>query len=425
VPPGAALAALSPASGTFWTTTSAPTHPPRRPVAALRPEPRNAIAPQDLGLSPKPPGPREHFLEALPLAPPTAATLASLAALHPREAPPHVPPASAPAPVVTEEAFQRVLKRLPRGSAPGLSGWTYDHLRAATGTSPTATTAILALINLIISGIPLDIPAFHASARIALTKPGGSGLRPIAIGEVWVRLASLCAMAACQDAGPALAPLQLGVSVPGDSQSVSHTLWSGLSCCPGDVTLQLDFRNTCNSVSRTALLQAVASRAPRLLPFAAWTYRSHGPLVVRGAPADAPPLTSQSGVCQGDPCGPLLFALALQGPFERVREVFLDVHMVAYADDMHLQGPPEAAIEAFWLLVTATALIDLTPPIPKCAAYALSVVIPVKNSIWLTSSGPATYKATGRPVRVVVCNAPSQHTQTLVSTLLFSISAAS
>jgi hypothetical protein len=34
-------------------------------------------------------------------------------------------------------------------------------------------------------------------------------VRPIAIGEVWVRLASLCATAACQDAGPALAPLQL------------------------------------------------------------------------------------------------------------------------------------------------------------------------------------------------------------------------
>jgi hypothetical protein len=53
------------------------------------------------------------------------------------------------------------------------------------------------------------------------------------------------------------------------------------------------------------------------------------------------------------------------------------------------------------------------------------VVNPVKDSIWLTSSGPATYIATGRPVRVLVCNAPSQHTETLVSTLLFSISAAS
>jgi hypothetical protein len=111
--------------------------------------------------------------------------------------------------------------------------------------------------------------------------------------------------------------------------SVGHALRSGVSCCPGDVTLQLDFQNAFYSVSRTALLQAVASWALRLLPFAAWTYRSHRPLVVRGAPADAPPLTSQSGMRQGDPCGPLLFALALQGPLERVQEAFPDFRVVA------------------------------------------------------------------------------------------------
>jgi hypothetical protein len=138
------------------------------------------------------------------------------------------------------------------------------------------------------------------------------------------------------------------------------------------VTLQLDFRNAFNSVSRTALLQAVASRAPRLLPFAPWTFRSHGPLVVLGAPADATPLTSQSRVRHGDPCGPLLFALALQGPLERVLDAFTDVRVVAYADDVHLQGPPEAAVEAFRLLVSTTAPIGLTPSLSKCAAYAQS-----------------------------------------------------
>jgi hypothetical protein len=117
-------------------------------------------------------------------------------------------------------------------------------------------------------------------------------------------------MAACRDTGRALASLQLGVGVPRGSQSVDHALRSGLSCCPEDVTLQLDFRNAFASVSRTALLQAVASRAPRLLPFAAWTYWSHGLLVIQGAPAAH---CSQSGVRKGDPFGPLLFALDLQG----------------------------------------------------------------------------------------------------------------
>jgi hypothetical protein len=136
-------------------------------------------------------------------------------------------------------------------------------------------------------------------------------------------------MAACREAGLALAPLQLGVdALGGRPQSVGHALWSGLLCCPGDVTLQLDFQNAFNSMFQQALLQAVASRAPRLLPFASWICRSHGPLVIRGAPADAPPLTSQCRVRQGVPCGPLLLALDLQGDLEEVQDAFPDVCVV-------------------------------------------------------------------------------------------------
>jgi hypothetical protein len=123
----------------------------------------------------------------------------------------------------------------------------------------------------------------HASALIALAKPGRRVVRPIAVGGVWVRLASVCVMAACLDAGLALAPLQLGVGNPGCSQSVGHAL--GLSRCPRDVTLQLDFRNAFNSVYRQALQQAGASWAPRLLFFAVRAYRSDGPLFIWCAPA--------------------------------------------------------------------------------------------------------------------------------------------
>jgi hypothetical protein len=182
--------------------------------------------------------------------------------------------------VLTEAIFQRVLERLLRSSGQGLSGWTYDHIRAATGTSPTATSAILDLLNLLMGGHLPDLPSLIASALIALEKPGGLGVRPIAIGEVW--LAGLCAMAACPDTVPVLAPVQLGVGVPGGSQCVGHALRAGLFCCPNDVTLQLDFQNAFNSVSRQALLQAVACRAPGLLPFASWTFQAHELLVVQG-----------------------------------------------------------------------------------------------------------------------------------------------
>jgi hypothetical protein len=162
-------------------------HPPHRPVAALPP----AQAPlRHHPTSPRPEfttiWPSEAFtaawiLEALPLAPPTATTLASLCILARL-----LSTATPPLPL-SQSRLRRPSSVSWSVSAPGLSRWTYGHLRAAIGISPTATTAILALMNLIISGYLPGIPSLHASALIAFAKPRGRGARPIAIGKVWVR----------------------------------------------------------------------------------------------------------------------------------------------------------------------------------------------------------------------------------------------
>jgi hypothetical protein len=61
------------------------------------------------------------------------------------------------------------------------------------------------------------------------------------------------------------------------------------------------------------------------------------------------------------------------GPFpESFRRSFIALrprkHM--QCTRVHLQGPPEAAVEAFRLLVSTTAPMGLTPSLPKCAAHA-------------------------------------------------------
>jgi hypothetical protein len=65
---------------------------------------------------------------------------------------------------------------------------------------------------------------------------------------------------------------------------------------------------------------------------------------------------------------------------------------------LHLQGPPDAATEAFRLLVTATAPIGLSPSLLKCAAYAQSA-----------ATGLAVASALGiahRPVGLVAADMP-------------------
>jgi hypothetical protein len=50
------------------------------------------------------------------------------------------------------------------------------------------------------------LPTLVDGRLIAPQKPT-AGVRSIAIQEVWVRIASLCALTACPDMGPCLKPL--------------------------------------------------------------------------------------------------------------------------------------------------------------------------------------------------------------------------
>lgn len=309
-------------------------------------------------------------LEALPMAEPTPATLAALRDLHPAAAPPTVPATTAAPVTVTLEMLRNVLKALPRGSAPGPSGWTYEHIKAATNGMDSALEVTLHVINAIVSGALPHVPALLDSKLIGIEKPGGCGLRPIAIGEAWMRLAGLCAMAACPDAGRTLAPLQLGVGVSGGSHIIGHAISAGIAADPECVTIQLDWRNAFNSISRGAMLNAIAARQPTLLPFAAWTYKQAGRLFVDGMPEGTPPILSECGVRQGDPCGVLYFSITTQDMLEKMKLTHPGAPPLAYTDDTFLQGTSSAVTAAFPALCNLGAAIGLEVRLNKCGVYS-------------------------------------------------------
>jgi hypothetical protein len=197
-------------------------------------------------------------------------------------------------------------ERLAEGSAAGPSGWTNEHLQSVFFGYEEGKEAITQLINACLAGLLPDWEDMRASRLIPLLKKGG-GVRPIAIGEVWMRLFSICALSECAGLGPSLAPLQVGVGIRGGAQCLGHAIRAGVSEHPDHVTLQLDFSNEFNKLNRNAMRNAVASRAPQLLKYVRWSYMQASPL--RLAKVEDP-LWSKAGVRQGDPCGPALFALS-------------------------------------------------------------------------------------------------------------------
>jgi hypothetical protein len=61
---------------------------------------------------------------------------------------------------ITQEILTNVLRALPQGSAAGPSGWTYDHIKAATTSSEEARAVVLRFAQAVVRG---DIPIYPAS----------------------------------------------------------------------------------------------------------------------------------------------------------------------------------------------------------------------------------------------------------------------
>jgi hypothetical protein len=89
----------------------------------------------------------------------------------------------------------------------------------------------------------------------------------------------------------------------------------------GSVTVQIVRRNAFDSLSQHKMLDALAQLCPALMWLAAWAYQAHSNLHVCGR-SDAT-ILSMRGVWQGDPLGPLLFAVTMQGTAAGMTAAFL------------------------------------------------------------------------------------------------------
>ena len=153
---------------------------------------------------------------------------------------------------------------------------------------------------------------------------------------------------------------------------MAHALASALAEDPETVVISVDVANAFNSIHRAAMLAAVQQSAPALLPMVQWAYGDETPLHIVGAPEGTPPVMSQGGVRQGDPLGPLLFALTLPPVLERVDATCEEAPLMSYLDEMSIVGKLTPAAGAFRRLCVdddGVRSTGLDPRLPKCGIY--------------------------------------------------------
>jgi len=120
--------------------------------------------------------------------------------------------------------IKATIRSFPAGSSGGPDGIRPQHLRDLITNKETGlplVTALTALVNLLMNGnCPPSVTSFLFGGRlIALQKKSG-GIRPIAIGYTWRRLAAKCANKhALTKLAGSLAPAQLGVGTPGGCEA--------------------------------------------------------------------------------------------------------------------------------------------------------------------------------------------------------------
>ena len=127
-------------------------------------------------------------------------------------------------------------------------------------------------------------------------------------------------------------------------------------------------RNAFNIVSRQAVLDECATFFPELLPWVSWCYGTH-PLLWHSLGQ----ISSESGVQQGDPLGPLLFALVLQklvsslDADEECAEILLQAW---YLDDGALAGTRSAVLRALHVIEELGPALGLHVNLAKCEMFS-------------------------------------------------------
>jgi hypothetical protein len=274
--------------------------------------------------------------------------------------------------IVNEQNVREAINSFAAGSSPGLDGMRPQYLKdiislSAGEAGQKALRALTKLCNFLLSGqLPSEIcHLLYGASLCALNKKDG-GIRPIAIGNCLRRLTSKLACFQSRNiVNSYLSPHQLGVATKLGCEAAIHTTRTFVNNDQnrGKVLLKLDFKNAFNSVERDCILKEVQCHTPLLYPYLYQCYRNPSTLFFGNHL-----ISSSVGAQQGDPCGPMIFSLAIQP----IILSLVSQMNIWYLDDGTLADYPEVVLSDFKKVINLSQEIGLELNFNKCEIFCCS-----------------------------------------------------
>ena len=274
--------------------------------------------------------------------------------------------------VASEQDVSNAIQSFNRSSSSGPDGLRPGHLRDLIGhdaceAGPRLLLAITSLVNRLLAGSISDIGRnlLLTSTLLPFKKKDG-GIRPIAIGHVFRRITSkIASRHAIKTLAPSFRPVQLGVGTQGGAEAAVHATREYIerNRSNGRAIVKLDMHNAFNSVNRNHMIAAVADRCPDIQRFVSLSYGHPSSLLVEDITIE-----SSCGVQQGDPLGPLLFALSVDSISKSISSEL----NCWYLDDATIAGLPGSVAADLANIIPALDAIGLTINPSKSEIIALN-----------------------------------------------------
>ncbi|GKA66801.1 reverse transcriptase domain-containing protein, partial [Tanacetum coccineum] len=284
-------------------------------------------------------------LSSFGVAPYSDATFEDLKTKHPFKPDPSLPhiPFDHHHLIASQSMVLDRIKSFPRGTSCGRDGLRAQHLidclsGSVVAISDKLVSSITQVVNLFLDGsCPKMLGEYIASAPLTpLVKPSG-GIHPIDVGTIWRRLVSkVSALMIGHSLDDYLDGLQFGVGESEGSEAILHAVSHLIERHGYDVgfsMLLVDFKNVFNLVDREVMLREYRLRCPAISRWVEFCYSNPARLYYREHT-----LWSCQGVQQGDPLGPLVFALVLHPLICKIRDSFTLSLQAWYLDDGTVVG---------------------------------------------------------------------------------------